>query len=190
MELWCNRNINLDWFQMPVVEVHTQPLPEDSKTIEALQESGLAAASIELSFPGMSPYWGDQPFTEGPVYFGALVCMLFIAGLFVVKSWHNGWLVAATVLGILLSWGNHFAAFNNFLFDYLPFYNKFRAPAMALVIPQLTVCALAAMALQSILYEQWDKKELFKKLKFSGIATLVVIGLLALTYLNADFRGS
>ncbi|HTE28297.1 YfhO family protein [Flavitalea sp.] len=168
----------------------TQPLPEDSKTIEALQESGLPQQALNGFLQSSSPYWGDQPFTEGPVYFGALVCLLFIVGLFVVKSWHKGWLVAATLLGIMLSWGSHFAAFNNFLFDYLPFYNKFRAPAMALVISQLTVCALAAMALQSLMYEQWDKKELFKKLKFSGIATLVVIGLLALTYLNADFRGS
>jgi hypothetical protein len=168
----------------------THPLPEDSKTIEALQESGLPQQAMNGLFQGISAYWGDQPFTEGPVYFGALVCLLFIVGLFVVKSWHKGWLVAATVLGILLSWGSHFAAFNNFLFDYLPFYNKFRAPAMALVIPQLTVCALAAMALQSLMYDTWDKKDLYKKLKFSGIATGVVIALLALTYLNADFRGS
>ncbi|MHA4844301.1 YfhO family protein [Flavitalea antarctica] len=167
----------------------SQPLPEDSKTIEALQESGLPQEALNYVFRAVSPYWGDQPFTEGPVYFGALVCLLFIAGLFVVRTWHLGWLLAATALGIVMSWGSHFAGFNNFLFDYLPFYNKFRAPSMSLVIPQLTMCLLAAMALQSILHGEWDKKELMKKLKFSGITFAVVLAIVGLTYINSDFRG-
>jgi hypothetical protein len=169
----------------------SQSLGEESQAVEAIQSSGLPQEAMNFIFQsGVSPYWGDQPFTEGPVYFGALVCVLFLSGLFVVKSWHKGWIVAATVLGIILSWGYHFAAFNDFMFDYLPFYNKFRAPAMALVIPQLTVCLLAAMALQSILYDDWDKKELLKRLKKAGIATAVVIALLGFSYINADFKGS
>ncbi len=166
----------------------SQPLPEESKTIEALQESGLPQQALNQVFGSVSPYWGDQPFTEGPVYFGAIVCLLFIAGLFLVRSWHVAWLVAATILGILMAWGHNFAAFNNFLFDYLPFYNKFRAPAMSLVIPQLTVCALAAMTLQALVYNEWDKAELRKRLKSAGIAVAVVVALLAVTYISSDFR--
>jgi membrane protein YfhO len=166
----------------------SQPLPENSKAVEALQDAGIPEQYINQLYQGARPYWGDQPSTEGPVYFGAIVCMLFIAGFFVIRGWHLGWIVGATVLGVLMSWGKNLPGFNYFLFDHLPFYNKFRAPSMSLVIPQLTVSLLAAMSLQSILYGEWNKKELLKKLKFSAIAVAVVVALVGLTLLNGDFK--
>ncbi|RYY11227.1 MAG: hypothetical protein EOO04_35595, partial [Chitinophagaceae bacterium] len=157
-----------------------QPFPDDSKTIEALQESGLPQQAVNYLGQSVSLYWGDQEMgTSGPVYLGAIVCLLFLAGLFFVKDWHKGWLVAATILGIFLAWGKYFSSFNYVLFDYLPFYNKFRAPAMALIIPQLTMSLLAAMALQSILYEKWDTTVLKKNLKYTGIAVAAVLVLIA-----------
>jgi len=167
-----------------------QQFPDDSKAVEALRESGLPQQAVNYLGQSLSLYWGAEvQGTSGPVYFGALVCMLFLAGLFFVKDWHKNWLVAATILGIFLAWGKYFGAFNYFLFDNLPFYNKFRAPSMALIIPQLTVCLLSAMALQAILYEKWDKKELTKKLKYSGIAIAAVLLLLAFDYMNSSFKG-
>lgn len=50
-------------------------------------------------------YWGDQPFTSGPVYFGAIIIFLFIFGLFVVKGPDRWWLLLATILAILISTG-------------------------------------------------------------------------------------
>ena len=163
-------------------------LGENGKTIEALQESQLPQEAVSYFYNYLSAYWGTQPFTSGPVYFGALVCLFFIAGLFLIRSWHLGWIVAASILGIIMSWGGNLPLINNFLFDYLPFYNKFRAPSMALVIPQLTFALLASMALQEILYGEHDKKVLLKKLKLAGIATGVVLVLLAFNYINSDFR--
>ena len=54
-------------------------------------------------------YWGDQPGTSGPVYVGAIVCFLFVLGLFVVKGKYKWVLLAATVLSVLLSWYSGFA---------------------------------------------------------------------------------
>ncbi len=48
-------------------------------------------------------YWGDQPFTSGPVYFGAIVIFLFVLGLFVVKGPERWWILIATILAILMS---------------------------------------------------------------------------------------
>src|SRR5204863_2565712 len=79
-------------------------------------------------------YWGDQQPTSGPAYIGAVICFLFIFGMFYLKTWHKWWVLAASIFGILLAWGNNFQAFNYFLFDHLPFYNKFRAPCWGLVI--------------------------------------------------------
>ncbi len=94
----------------------------------------------------MPVYWGDQPFTSGPVYVGAVVCFLFVLGLFVVERRIALWLLLGSLLGMMLAWGKNFEALNYFLFDYFPGYNKFRAVSMALVIPQLAMPLLGLLA--------------------------------------------
>ena len=96
-------------------------------------------------------YWGDQPFTSGPVYVGAIICFLFLLGLFVVKGPAKWWLLAVTVLSLLLSWGRHLSWFNDFLFYHLPLYNRFRTPSMALVIAEISMAALAVLSVETIL---------------------------------------
>ena len=95
-------------------------------------------------------YWGDQPGTSGPVYVGAIVCFLFILGLFVVEGKYKWILLAATVLSILLSWGKNFMGFTDFFLDYIPGYNKFRAVSMTLVIAEVCMPLLAFLALAEI----------------------------------------
>ena len=94
-------------------------------------------------------YWGDQPFTSGPVYFGAIIVFLFVFGLFVVKGPERWWLLIAAVLAIIMSWGKYFG-FNEFLFNNLPYYNKFRTPSMSLVIANVAMVILAALALKRV----------------------------------------
>ena len=61
--------------------------------------------------------------------------------------------------------GETFLFVNYFLFDHLPFYNKFRAPSMALVLPQLGFPLLAALGLQQFA-DSLEKKEIqLKKFK-------------------------
>ena len=95
-------------------------------------------------------YWGDQPGTSGPVYVGAIVCFLFVLGLFVVKGKYKWVLLAATVLSILLSWGKNFMGFTDFFLDYIPGYNKFRAVSMTLVIAEVCMPLLAFLAMAEI----------------------------------------
>ena len=114
--------------------------------------SNLAKAGLPQEYlGGMPTYWGQQSYTAGPVYRGAVVCFLFILGLFVVEKRTRYWLLAGTVLSILLAWGKNFEAFNYLIFDLLPGYNKFRAVSMALVIAQLAMPILGALALSRIL---------------------------------------
>ena len=95
-------------------------------------------------------YWGDQPGTSGPVYVGAIVCFLFVLGLFIVKGKYKWILLAATVLSILLSWGKNFMGFTDFFLDYIPGYNKFRAVSMTLVIAEVCMPLLAFLALAEL----------------------------------------
>ncbi|MCM1170450.1 MAG: YfhO family protein, partial [Bacteroides sp.] len=109
-------------------------------------------AKITGGRQNMAPlYWGDQPFTSGPVYVGAIICFLFILGLFVVKGPEKWWLLAVTVLSLMLSWGRHLSWFNDFLFYHLPLYNRFRTPSMALVIAEISMVVLAVLAIKNIL---------------------------------------
>lgn len=97
-------------------------------------------------------YWGSQlQGTSGPVYMGAIVCFLFVLGIFIVKGPEKWWLLAATVFSLVLAWGYNLAPINNFLFDYMPMYNKFRAPSQALVITTLTMSVLAVLAVKRFL---------------------------------------
>lgn len=101
----------------------------------------------------MNAYWGNQPFTSGPVYVGAFVCILFIIGCVVVRGPIKWGLLAATILSILLSWGKNFMPLTEFFIDWVPMYDKFRAVSSILVIAELTIPTLAVLALVRITQE-------------------------------------
>ncbi|MGF6929446.1 hypothetical protein QFZ48_004946 [Chitinophaga sp. W2I13] len=161
----------------------SEKLSTSSHVYQTLTDIGVppAKAAEAVERPSWQLYWGGQPFTGGPVYIGVIICFLFVLGLFIVHSWHKWWLIAATVIGILLSWGANFPELNNFLFYHLPLYSKFRAPTMALVIPQVTMVILACWALQELLYGKQTKAWLEQHLKMTlyvtgGLVLLLAIG--------------
>ncbi|MFI5156509.1 MAG: hypothetical protein ACHQEM_10000, partial [Chitinophagales bacterium] len=165
---------------------------ENSKFAEKLQEIGYPEQSA-VQAANVYSYWGDQDasgniMTSGPVYLGAVICFLFVFGLVYVKSWHKTWIIAVTAFAIILAWGKHFSAVNYFLFDYMPFYNKFRAPTMALVIPQLTFPLLAALGIDQLLKTKDSKEYIWKKFLTAAYWTggLLVLGLLF--YFMQDFK--
>ncbi len=161
---------------------------ENSHVVEALQESNLPQEVMNYFYSRMSPYWGSQPGTSGPVYFGAIICMLFIAGLFFVPKKYLCWLLPSTIIGIILAWGSNFSAVNYFLFDHVPFMNKFRAPSMAMIVPQLTFAIVASLAVQQIFYGNLDKALLSKKLKFAAIAVVSLLVILVAVYAGSSFK--
>jgi Bacterial membrane protein YfhO len=128
----------------------TGKLDADSNTGKAL--SGMVEpGQLEQYLAGMPTYWGEQPITSGPVYVGAVVVLLFVLGVFVADRRTRTWLLAATILSIMLAWGKNFASFNDLMFDFFPGYNKFRAVSMALTIAQLAMPLLAVLALARVL---------------------------------------
>jgi hypothetical protein len=95
-------------------------------------------------------YWGNQPFTSGSVYVGAVVIFFLILALYLVKGPVKWVLLFATVLSILLAWGRNFMPLTEFFIDYVPGYNKFRAVSMTLVIAGLCMPALAFLGLNEL----------------------------------------
>ena len=128
----------------------------------------------------LGQYWGNQPGTSGPVYVGAFVLMLFILGLFIVKTPMKWALLAATILSILLSWGRNFMPLTDFFIDYVPMYAKFRTVASILVIAEFTIPLLAVMALKTFIEEKEALKQNMKYVYVSFGLTAGVALLFAL----------
>ncbi len=124
-------------------------LGSDSETYDVFR-SAYGAAQARQLVKQMPAYWGAQPFTSGPVYVGAVVCFLFVLGICLVKGRERWWLVAATILSLVMAWGKYLPLVNEFLFYNLPLYNKFRAPSMALVIASLTMVTLGVLGVAQL----------------------------------------
>ena len=158
-------------------------LEEDSHVGTYFSEK-IGAPADQATSLSTSLYWGDQPFTSGPIYLGAIVCALFIFALFFIDNRNKWWISISAILGVLMALGSNFAVFNNFLFDYFPFYNKFRVPTMALVIPQLVVPIGMALGLEKLITTQTID---LKKLRLAGIVTAAVFVFAILLYFTWDY---
>ena len=158
--------------------------PAKSETIQLLRRAGQSnTREIAKALP---MYWGPQPFTAGPMYMGAITVFLFILGLFCYKGKEKWWLVAGTVLAVLMAVGNHFMAFTKLCFNILPLYNKFRTVSMALVVLQVTLPMLGFLALDRIVKDGVNPKDFLKK---SGIAFALTGGLSLLFFLIPTLAG-
>lgn len=104
-------------------------------------------------------YWGDKIFTSGPHYLGAIAFFLGLLAIFKVKSSLKWVFLSAAILTMLFSLGKNFSSFNNLFFNYFPFYNKFRAPEMWLMVSTLSFCALAAMGANWLFTAEKDTKK-------------------------------
>lgn len=96
-------------------------------------------------------YFGDQPFTAGPMYMGAIFTFLFILGMLVLDNRHRWWMLSAVILMLMFCWGRNLQWFNYFMFDYFPGFNKFRTVAMALSLGSIIMPLAGIMGLQKVL---------------------------------------
>jgi hypothetical protein len=160
----------------------SRPFERDSETFKALSQRNAQAEAYQFQ-----KYWGTQPGTDGPHYVGAIVLFLFVLGLILVKGPEKWWLLAATILSIILSWGKNFMPFTNMFIEYFPGYNKFRAVTMTLVIAEFCIPLLGILALREIFNGTSSKKEIIKSLK---IAAGVTGGFLVLILIIPGIAGS
>jgi hypothetical protein len=123
-----------------------------SLLVPAVKGNGSGAVEYQRGRQ-INAYWGEQPFTSGPVYVGAFICVLFVLGLFLISG-PMKWAVAiAMPIFFMMAWGKHMMGFTELLADYLPMYNRFRTPSMALLIPELIMPLLGILAVDKLLKE-------------------------------------
>ena len=155
-------------------------LSEESATATALKEKGVPDNNIQGFIQRAPTYWGAQQFTSGPVYFGAAIVFLFLFAMLIVQNRIKWALLSAIIISIILGVGRNTFIYH-ILFDYLPLFNKFRNPSMALAIAQLCVPAVALLGVNELINGNLSKDELIKKLKIAGGVTagiVVVFGVL------------
>jgi len=125
----------------------------------------------------ISSYWGDQPFTSGPTYAGAIMVFLFVLGLFYVKGYLKWALLAGTMFSLVMAWGKNFMPVTEFFLDYFPMYNKFRAVSMILILAEFTIPTLAILALWEVVKQpsiiKNKQKEFFIAFGLTGGLLLV-----------------
>jgi len=159
-----------------------KPFDRDSETYKALQQNNAIEYANQLP-----RYWGTQPGTDGPHYVGAIVLFLFVMGLLVIKGPEKWWLLAATILSVMLAWGKNFMPLTNLFIEYFPGYNKFRAVTMTLVIAQFCIPLLGFLAMRDIVKGNISKKEILRAIQISAGITG---GLIILILLFPGIAGS
>lgn len=126
---------------------NSEDVGKNSATYEAYRKLGANPAQALQEAKRAPMYWGDQPIVEAPAYVGATVLFLFVLGLFLVKGRQKWWLVAGSIMALLLSYGKNLSILTNLFIDYVPLYNKFRAVTSIQVILELCIPVLAIFAL-------------------------------------------
>lgn len=137
-------------------------------------------------YGGVAPfYWGWMPFTQTSMYMGIIILCLAVIAIFYTKKRLVTCLGAVSVVTLLFSFGRHFPLLTNFLMNYLPGFNKFRVPAMILVLLQFAIVVLAGYGLKLIIEKYKTRDE-----KFFSTMRKVLIGAGVLLILFVAFSGA
>jgi len=116
---------------------------------------------------GTPMYWGKLPSTSGPPYLGVTLWFFLFFGLIVIKKPLKWWVISGLLLTLVLSLGKNAGFFNEFFFNYIPFYNKFRTANSMIGVTSCILPILGLLAIQKLLDSE-NKKEFIKPLLVSG----------------------
>lgn len=129
--------------------------------------------------PYLPQYFNDSEGTNGPVYVGAVIFMLFVLGCIVVRGPVKWALLSVTVLSVLLAWGRNFEALTDLMIYNFPMYNKFRAVESILVIAEFTMPLMAVLGLREI-FSQPDPWKRYKGAVYTSAGICGAVCLLAI----------
>lgn len=147
----------------------------------ASEEGAMKAVSPQYRqmVGGQNTYWGNQPFVSGPVYAGAIICLLFILALIFSKNKLKWAILAITTVSIMIAWGRNLMWFTDLFIDYMPMFNKFRTVTMIMIVVELMLPLLAVIYLEELIEKKEELKQNWKKLAGAGASIAVVLMLFA-----------
>lgn len=134
-------------------------------------------------------YWGEQSFTGGAFYFGAVIIFLFAMGLIFMKDPLKWPLIVLTFLAISLS-AKDPGGLNDFFIHHFPMYNKFRDSKMILSIFMVIAPMGAILFLDAALKNDGLIGQMKHRLIGAGALVLLSIVLLAAPSITGSFLSS
>ena len=156
-----------------------------SKAVETLQQMQPELGQQLQGF--LNFYWGGIGFTAGPPYIGIVICLLALLGFSVKTNPHRIWIAVTIILSCLLAAGSYLKGFNIFILEHVPFYNKFRAPSMIMVIPTLLMGIMALYGAEAL-----SKEDTFSGFVKKYKTGLILVGLMFVAvltiYFNSEFK--
>ena len=152
----------------------------DSELYRQLTAKGVSKNDARQFCQSAPTYWGEQPFTSGPVYAGAAVCFLFLLGLLLVKGPYKWAILVATFFSFALSWGKNWMWLTELFYNWFPMYSKFRSVSSILIVAEITVPLLGFMAIKQIMDGKVERKEINRSIYISAGITGGICLLLAL----------
>jgi len=139
---------------------------------------------ITFIIPGFSgfgneTYWGQMPFTTFPNYIGIVAIILSVLYFIQVKSDKNRWFwLGSFIIILFIALGKNLSPVSYMMLHFVPFYNKFREPALITILNSFIVAITAGLFFQYLReINEEQKKELKKMLTRAAIilgSTLVV----------------
>ncbi len=128
-------------------------------------------------------YWGDFSFTEGGDYSGIIAFLLAIFGIYIGLKKKDKNVLALGIFGtiaLFLSFGRNVPFLYDIFFNYVPMFNKFRAPAMILTMIHFIISLLAAYGFMYIYTASPETKKQLLKTALITMGIAVFIGTLPL----------
>jgi hypothetical protein len=160
-------------------------LGEKSETYKMLINKGVDGSTAAQFSSNLPLYFGPQSYVSGPNYSGIIILFLFILGLILIKDGLRYVLILTSILYLFISWGSSFSGFNFFMFDYFPYYNKFRDSKMIVTLMHLCFVLGAMLGVNKIITDNLTFKNLKKPLIYSLGSLLLVI---LIGYFTLDFQ--
>lgn len=142
----------------------------DGPVARSMKDIGLSSLA-----PQLPAYWGEQPYTAGPTYLGAVAIFLALIGISLASRRNRWWMLVSLAVSVVLAWGHNAMWATEFCFRYLPGYNKFRTVSTILVVAELIIPLSAGIGLWKLVENIKNRMAMRRAILFSAAVLSVIL---------------
>ena len=123
---------------------------------------------------GELTYFGFMPMTNFPNYSGIVIVFMTFFAFHKTSRQLSYFFLTILIISLLISFGKHTFIYE-ILYNWLPYFNKFRVPSMILILFQFSITVLAAIGLNNLCKNIKDKRVLKKSLIILGTISIIAV---------------
>jgi hypothetical protein len=131
-------------------------------------------------------YWGQQPRVDGPQYMGIIAIVFALIGLYRMRKEPIVQFLGGIIgFSLLVSFGKEFSPVYDLMYNFVPVFNKFRAPSMILIMVQFFTPILAGFGILSFMPENRNAIDPARAKQWKYIFGILA-GLLVIVFIGKD----